>query len=76
MFELIRHATSTAFYITAAIILLLMCCVQSHEANIYINRINEENASDPNKKKLQTAPYVPLIIVIILLVMALVLPMH
>jgi len=73
MFELMNHLQGR--FIIFAIILLVLSCVQSHEANKHINYLNELNADDYRKPKYQTAPYVPLIITIILLVVALVIPL-
>ena len=73
MFELFGYRNG--YFVFVAIFLLLLSCVQSHEANKEINRINEENITNLNKKQLQTAPFVPLIISIFFLVLSLVLPL-
>jgi hypothetical protein len=74
MFELMSYWQGKL--VSAVIVLLIVSCFQSYEANQKINRINEANSDDYRKPRLQTAPFVPLIIGIIILAVCLIVPLH
>lgn len=73
IFELLNYYQGKL--VLAAIIGLVICCVQSSSANQLINQINEENSSDYRKQSYPTAPFKTLIFLIVILVIALVVPL-
>ena len=61
----------TGSFILAAIFVLVFACMQSHDANRLIRRVNEETPDNFQKRLHPLAPFVELIVVIGLLVIAL-----
>jgi uncharacterized membrane protein len=68
------YQSSNVAMILFAIILLVICCFQSNEANKLIKDINDENRNDYRKKQFQLAPFWSIIVIIILILLALFLP--
>ena len=59
-----------------SIIILALSAIQSYEANKLIKRINEENQNDYRKPSFVLAPYVEIILVVILLIICIFLPIN
>ena len=56
------------------LIMLICAAFQSNEANKLIKRINEENSDDYRKPRFALAPFIEIVISIILLVICLFVP--
>ena len=74
MFKLIDYIQGR--FIVFALFLVGCAVFQSYEANKLIKRINEENSSDYRKPSYALAPFIELIIVVILLLLCLIIPIN
>ena len=62
--------------ILVSLMMLVFAFIQSRQANVHINAINEENRHDFRKQDLPLAPVVTVVVAIIFIVLALALPIN
>ena len=74
MFELMNYWQGKL--LCAVITILIFSAIQSYEVNKRVNRINEANSDDYRKPHFPTAPFVSLIIAIIIISVAIIFPLR